>query len=33
LRLKGFERLPPGAYDTIARFARDAAAHGYPELA
>ncbi|MBR8128982.1 phosphate/phosphite/phosphonate ABC transporter substrate-binding protein [Burkholderia ambifaria] len=33
LRLKGFERLPPSAYDTIARFARDAAAHGYPELA
>ncbi|WP_321821009.1 MULTISPECIES: phosphate/phosphite/phosphonate ABC transporter substrate-binding protein [unclassified Burkholderia] len=33
LRLKGFERLPPGAYDTIAGFARDAAAHGYPELA
>ncbi|MBR8342406.1 phosphate/phosphite/phosphonate ABC transporter substrate-binding protein [Burkholderia ambifaria] len=32
LRLKGFERLPPGAYDTIARFARDAAAQGYPEL-
>ncbi|WP_321850512.1 phosphate/phosphite/phosphonate ABC transporter substrate-binding protein [Burkholderia diffusa] len=33
LRLKGFERLPPAAYDTIADLARDAAAHGYPELA
>jgi len=33
LRLKGFERLPPSAYDTIARLAQDAAAHGYPELA
>jgi ABC-type phosphate/phosphonate transport system substrate-binding protein len=33
LRLKGFERLPPGAYDMIARLARDAAAQGYPELA
>ena len=33
LRLKGFERLSPADYDTIARFAREAAAHGYPELA
>ncbi|MDN7586123.1 phosphate/phosphite/phosphonate ABC transporter substrate-binding protein [Burkholderia seminalis] len=33
LRLKGFERLSPADYDTIARFAEDAAAHGYPELA
>ncbi|KAG8150794.1 phosphate/phosphite/phosphonate ABC transporter substrate-binding protein [Burkholderia catarinensis] len=33
LRLRGFERLSPRDYDTIARFARDAAAHGYPELA
>lgn len=33
LRLKGFERLSPDDYDTIARFAREAAAHGYPELA
>ncbi|CAB3750351.1 phosphate ABC transporter substrate-binding protein [Burkholderia puraquae] len=33
LRLKGFERLSPGDYDTIARFEREAAAHGYPELA
>ncbi|MDN7934401.1 PhnD/SsuA/transferrin family substrate-binding protein [Burkholderia metallica] len=33
LRLKGFERLSPGDYDAIARFADDAAAHGYPELA
>ncbi|RKU03915.1 phosphate ABC transporter substrate-binding protein [Burkholderia sp. Nafp2/4-1b] len=33
LRLKGFERLSPGAYDTIARFASDAAAHGYATLA
>lgn len=33
LRLKGFERLAPGAYDTIERFAREAAAHGYPALA
>jgi ABC-type phosphate/phosphonate transport system substrate-binding protein len=33
LRLKGFERLSPADYDTIARFAQDAAAHGYPELA
>lgn len=33
LRLKGFERLSPAAYDAIARFAREAAAHGYPELA
>ncbi|WP_174929885.1 phosphate/phosphite/phosphonate ABC transporter substrate-binding protein [Burkholderia lata] len=33
LRLKGFERLSPGDYDTIARFEREAAAHGYPALA
>ncbi|GAU05663.1 phosphate/phosphite/phosphonate ABC transporter substrate-binding protein [Burkholderia stabilis] len=33
LRLKGFERLSPDDYETIARFAREAAAHGYPELA
>ncbi|AXF24745.1 phosphate ABC transporter substrate-binding protein [Burkholderia pyrrocinia] len=33
LRLKGFEQLSPHDYDTIAWFARDAAAHGYPELA
>ncbi|CAB3756245.1 phosphate ABC transporter substrate-binding protein [Burkholderia sp. MSh2] len=33
LRLKGFERLSPADYDTIARFARDAAGYGYPELA
>ncbi|WP_334046584.1 phosphate/phosphite/phosphonate ABC transporter substrate-binding protein [Burkholderia cepacia] len=33
LRLNGFERLLPADYDTIARFAQDAAAHGYPELA
>ncbi|RXV68688.1 phosphate ABC transporter substrate-binding protein [Burkholderia stabilis] len=33
LRLKGFERLAPDAYDAIERFARDAAAHGYPALA
>ncbi|KAB0637243.1 phosphate/phosphite/phosphonate ABC transporter substrate-binding protein [Burkholderia latens] len=33
LRLKGFERVPPRAYDTIDALARDAAAHGYPELA
>ncbi|MCA8300764.1 PhnD/SsuA/transferrin family substrate-binding protein [Burkholderia seminalis] len=33
LRLKGFERLSPADYDTIARLAEDAAAHGYPELA
>ncbi|WP_241291759.1 phosphate/phosphite/phosphonate ABC transporter substrate-binding protein [Burkholderia stabilis] len=33
LRLKGFERLSPDDYDTIDRLARDAAAHGYPELA
>ncbi|KVL27525.1 phosphate ABC transporter substrate-binding protein [Burkholderia territorii] len=33
LRLKRFERLPPDAYDAIADFATDAAAHGYPELA
>ncbi|WP_342705597.1 PhnD/SsuA/transferrin family substrate-binding protein [Burkholderia arboris] len=33
LRLTGFERLLPADYDTIARFAQDAAAHGYPELA
>ncbi|WP_269501866.1 phosphate/phosphite/phosphonate ABC transporter substrate-binding protein [Burkholderia sp. IMCC1007] len=33
LRLTGFERLPPDAYDAIARFEHDANAHGYPELA
>ncbi|NTY35024.1 phosphate/phosphite/phosphonate ABC transporter substrate-binding protein [Burkholderia diffusa] len=33
LRLKGFERLLPDDYETIARFAWEAAAHGYPELA
>ncbi|CAB3972769.1 phosphate ABC transporter substrate-binding protein [Burkholderia cenocepacia] len=33
LRLKGFERLSPADYDTIARLAEDAATHGYPELA
>lgn len=33
LRLKRFERLPPSAYDAIAEIERDAAAHGYPELA
>lgn len=33
LRLTGFERLSPDAYDAIARFEQDAAAHGYPELA
>lgn len=33
LRLKGFDRLSPADYDTIARFEREAAAHGYPELA
>lgn len=33
LRLKGFDRLAPADYDTIARFAQAAAAHGYPELA
>ena len=33
LRLKGFDRLSPADYDTIARFAQAAAAHGYPELA
>ncbi|MBZ5789642.1 PhnD/SsuA/transferrin family substrate-binding protein [Burkholderia contaminans] len=33
LRLKGFERLSPDAYEAIERFAREAAAHGYPELA
>ncbi|WP_322087884.1 phosphate/phosphite/phosphonate ABC transporter substrate-binding protein [Burkholderia sp. BCC1999] len=33
LRLKGFERLLPADYDTIAWFAQDAAARGYPELA
>ncbi|VWD43312.1 phosphate ABC transporter substrate-binding protein [Burkholderia lata] len=33
LRLKGFERLSPGDYDTIARFEHEAAAHGYPALA
>ncbi|NTZ04610.1 phosphate ABC transporter substrate-binding protein [Burkholderia metallica] len=32
LRLKGFARLSPADYDTIARFAQGAAAHGYPEL-
>lgn len=33
LRLKGFDRLSPADYDTIARFEQAAAAHGYPELA
>ncbi|CAM2190720.1 ABC-type phosphate/phosphonate transport system, periplasmic component [Burkholderia cepacia] len=33
LRLKGFERLSPNDYDTIERFAQEAAAHGYPALA
>ena len=33
LRLKGFERLLPADYDTIERFEREAAAHGYPALA
>ncbi|CAB3966754.1 MULTISPECIES: phosphate/phosphite/phosphonate ABC transporter substrate-binding protein [Burkholderia] len=33
LRLKGFERLSPADYDTIARFEQQAAAHGYPALA
>ncbi|MBR7959625.1 PhnD/SsuA/transferrin family substrate-binding protein [Burkholderia vietnamiensis] len=33
LRLKGFARLLPSAYDAIERLARDAAAHGYRELA
>ncbi len=33
LRLKGFDRLSPADYDTIARFEREAVAHGYPELA
>ncbi|WP_027781937.1 MULTISPECIES: phosphate/phosphite/phosphonate ABC transporter substrate-binding protein [Burkholderia] len=33
LRLKGFDRLSPADYDTIARFEREAAARGYPELA
>ncbi|KVH05826.1 MULTISPECIES: phosphate/phosphite/phosphonate ABC transporter substrate-binding protein [Burkholderia] len=32
LRLRGFDRLSPADYDTIARFEREAAAHGYPEL-
>ncbi|KVL30559.1 phosphate/phosphite/phosphonate ABC transporter substrate-binding protein [Burkholderia sp. MSMB1835] len=33
LRLKGFDRLSPADYDAIARFEREAVAHGYPELA
>jgi ABC-type phosphate/phosphonate transport system substrate-binding protein len=33
LRLKGFDRLSPADYDTIALFEREAVAHGYPELA
>ncbi len=33
LRLRRFETLPAGAYDTIARFADEAAVLGYPELA
>ncbi|ELW9445372.1 PhnD/SsuA/transferrin family substrate-binding protein [Burkholderia cenocepacia] len=32
LRLKGFDRLSPADYETIARFEQAAAAHGYPEL-
>ena len=32
LRLKGFDRLSPADYDTIARFEQAAATHGYPEL-
>jgi ABC-type phosphate/phosphonate transport system substrate-binding protein len=33
LRLKGFERMSPHAYAAIDEMARDAVAHGYPELA
>ncbi|AOJ06045.1 phosphate/phosphite/phosphonate ABC transporter substrate-binding protein [Burkholderia mayonis] len=33
LRLRGFERLVPDDYSEIERFARDAAALGYPTLA